>query len=72
MWKLYVLFEEHLREPLEDYISLIHVVRIRIIRSKERIGLIRARMLGVDAMEGEILTFLDSHVEVSVSFKLAK
>ncbi|XP_071802911.1 polypeptide N-acetylgalactosaminyltransferase 13-like [Asterias amurensis] len=59
---------EHLREPLEDYISLIHEVRIRIIRSKERIGLIRARMLGVDVMQGEIITFLDSHVEVMIGW----
>ncbi|XP_038078195.1 polypeptide N-acetylgalactosaminyltransferase 13-like [Patiria miniata] len=59
---------EHLREPLEDYISLLHEARIRLVRSPERVGLIRARMLGVDAMEGEIITFLDSHIEVMVGW----
>ncbi|XP_022102323.1 polypeptide N-acetylgalactosaminyltransferase 13-like [Acanthaster planci] len=59
---------DHLREPLEDYIALIHEVRIRLLRSPERVGLIRARMLGVDAMKGEIITFLDSHVEVMVGW----
>ncbi|XP_072029534.1 LOW QUALITY PROTEIN: polypeptide N-acetylgalactosaminyltransferase 13-like [Amphiura filiformis] len=59
---------EHLKEPLDDYVATIHEVSVRIIRSKDRIGLIRARVLGAEQMKGEILTFLDSHVEVSVGW----
>lgn len=36
-----------------------------MIRAETRLGLIKARMMGVDASEGETFTFLDSHVEVT-------
>eukprot|EP00057_Strongylocentrotus_purpuratus_P025692 XP_011680166.1 PREDICTED: peroxisomal bifunctional enzyme [Strongylocentrotus purpuratus] len=59
---------EHLQEPIEDYISQIHSVRIRMVRAEKRLGLIKARMMGVDASEGETFTFLDSHVEVMIGW----
>ena len=36
---------------------------MKILRSGERLGLIRARLLGAGAASGSVLTFLDSHVE---------
>ncbi|EGT51998.1 CBN-GLY-6 protein [Caenorhabditis brenneri] len=36
---------------------------IKIVRSKERVGLIRARMMGAQEAQGDVLTFLDSHCE---------
>ncbi|XP_041479152.1 polypeptide N-acetylgalactosaminyltransferase 4-like isoform X1 [Lytechinus variegatus] len=59
---------DHLKEPLEDYISQIHSMRIKILRSEKRLGLIKARMLGVETSEGETFTFLDSHVEVNIGW----
>ena len=37
--------------------------KVRILRSKNRQGLIRARLLGAKHAQGKVLTFLDSHCE---------
>ena len=37
--------------------------KVRIIREKERVGLIRARLSGARHAEGDVLTYLDSHCE---------
>ncbi|TPP56290.1 Polypeptide N-acetylgalactosaminyltransferase [Fasciola gigantica] len=51
----------HLKEPLEEYMAQLKIVKI--VRAKQREGLIRARMLGARASSAEVLTFLDSHIE---------
>ena len=40
-----------------------HPHQVRIIRSAERVGLIRARLLGAAKAKAPALTFLDSHIE---------
>lgn len=37
--------------------------KVRIIRTRRREGLIRARLIGVAASRAPVLTFLDSHIE---------
>lgn len=38
------------------------------MRSKKRLGLIRARLMGAKAAEGELLIFLDSHCEANIGW----
>ena len=47
---------------LENYVSGLGV-EVVVVRSGERVGLIRARLLGAREARGSVLTFLDSHVE---------
>ncbi|KAG5453763.1 putative polypeptide N-acetylgalactosaminyltransferase 9 [Clonorchis sinensis] len=51
----------YLKEPLEEYMSRYPIVKI--VRAKQREGLIRARMMGVRSSTAEVLVFLDSHIE---------
>ncbi|KAK9505613.1 hypothetical protein O3M35_009624 [Rhynocoris fuscipes] len=51
-----------LGKELEDYVETLPV-RTRVLRTGDRIGLIKARLLGAKQATGHILTFLDAHCE---------
>jgi polypeptide N-acetylgalactosaminyltransferase len=53
----------HLKKPLEDYMA--RLPKVKILRLKQREGLIKARLRGVEVAIGPTLTFLDSHIECS-------
>ena len=38
---------------------------VKIVRTKERSGLIRARIAGAEAATGDVVIFLDSHCEAN-------
>ena len=52
---------DHLKKPLEDYVAKLR--NVKVVRTKQREGLIRARLLGYSASTGTVLTYLDSHCE---------
>lgn len=57
-----------LAKSLEYYMNNLSVVRgveIRVLRSKERVGLIRSRLIGVEQARGKVLTFIDAHCEAT-------
>ncbi|XP_070567014.1 polypeptide N-acetylgalactosaminyltransferase 5-like [Ptychodera flava] len=56
----------HLESKLEHYVA--NLTKVKLVRSQERLGLIRARLLAVEIAKSEIITFLDSHCEVMVGW----
>ena len=62
-------FLDFLKTDLEDYIAKTWPDGIvRLVRTKERSGLIRAKIAGAKAAEGEVLIFLDSHCEANAGW----
>uniref|UniRef100_A0A6A7FXF7 Polypeptide N-acetylgalactosaminyltransferase n=3 Tax=Hirondellea gigas TaxID=1518452 RepID=A0A6A7FXF7_9CRUS len=53
---------DHLGVKLEKYVATLPV-SVRVLRTVTRSGLIRARLLGALQVTGQVITFLDAHVE---------
>lgn len=57
----YLLFSDVLKDDLDEYLKPLKIVRV--VRQRERKGLITARLLGASVATGDTLTFLDAHCE---------
>lgn len=64
-----IIITAHLKQPLEDYIAKLG--KVKVVRTKQREGLIRARLLGYSVATGTVLTYLDSHCECTRGESLA-
>lgn len=52
---------------IEAYVNQ-HLPKVKVVRTPERQGLIRARVYGAHHAKGEVLVFLDSHCEVNTDW----
>lgn len=53
------IISEALKDELDEYLKRLSIVRV--VRQRERKGLITARLLGASVATGDTLTFLDAH-----------
>ncbi|XP_016766975.1 polypeptide N-acetylgalactosaminyltransferase 3 isoform X2 [Apis mellifera] len=58
---------DFLKDALDEHIKNLQV-STKVLRSKKRIGLVNARLLGANKAKGEVLTFLDAHCECTVGW----
>ncbi|XP_040297449.1 polypeptide N-acetylgalactosaminyltransferase 3-like [Bufo bufo] len=53
--------DEYLKDKLDEYVKPFQIVKV--VRQRERKGLVSARLLGASVATGDTLTFLDAHCE---------
>ncbi|XP_067613514.1 N-acetylgalactosaminyltransferase 6-like isoform X2 [Eurosta solidaginis] len=56
-----------LKRNLDRYVKA-HIPKAKIIRLPQRMGLIAARLAGVDKAVGDVLVFLDAHIEANYNW----
>ena len=68
-FQCFLLITGRLKGELDSYIATqFPVGLVKMVRMKERVGLIRARMEGVRQASGEVIVIFDSHMEVNVQW----
>lgn len=60
--------KEELYKPLQSYVKENFDERVKIVNLAERSGLIVARMEGVRKAKGEVVMFMDAHMEAYVNW----
>ncbi len=61
-------FSDFLKKQLDDHLASNYNGKVKVVHAKKREGLIRTRLLGAKHATGEVLIFLDSHVEANINW----
>ena len=62
-----IFFSDFLKKELDEYVAK-HFNNVKVIHADKREGLIRTRILGARHATGEVILFLDSHVEANINY----
>jgi polypeptide N-acetylgalactosaminyltransferase len=57
-----------LYEPLENYLAENFQGKVKLFHNRERLGLIVTRLQGAEKATGDVIVFLDSHMEVMTNW----
>ncbi len=63
-----ILTSDFLKKQLDDHLASNYNGKVKVVHAKKREGLIRTRLLGAKHATGEVLIFLDSHVEANINW----
>ncbi|KAK2164939.1 hypothetical protein LSH36_57g04092 [Paralvinella palmiformis] len=60
--------KEFLKKQLDDHVAVNYGGKVKVVHADKREGLIRTRLLGAKVATGQVIIFLDSHVEANVNW----